>query len=300
MIICVVGPTAVGKTALSIALAKKYNAIIINCDAMQVYKGLDIGTAKVTKKEQENVPHYLLDFVPVTKNYTVYDYQKDARKILEENKNRNIIFVGGTGLYLKSALYDYRFSEEEVPSSNQYSNKTNEELYALCLKKDETCNIHVNNRKRLERFLSRTNIKPAPCKPLYEFYTIGLTTNRDKLYDKINKRVDKMIINGLISEARKYYDEKIFSKALLTGIGYKELYQYFDNKITLDEAINLIKKNSRHYAKRQYTWFNHQMAVTWFNTCYEDFNKTVLEVENYLEAEELKKNAGQSREKDNK
>ena len=290
MIICVVGPTAVGKTALSIALAKKYNAIIINCDAMQVYKGLDIGTAKVTKEEQENVPHYLLDFVSVDRNYTVYDYQKDARKILEENKNRNIIFVGGTGLYLKSALYDYRFNEEEKTSTDKYSNLTNEELYALCLKKDKNCDIHINNRKRLERFLNRADTENVPCKPLYEFYTIGLTTNRSNLYDKINKRVDKMINDGLIAEARKYYDEKVFSKALLTGIGYKELYQYFDNKITLEEAIDLIKKNSRHYAKRQYTWFNHQMNVTWFNTCYEDFNKTVLEVENYLKTEELKKN----------
>ena len=290
MIICVVGPTAVGKTALSIALAKKYNAIIINCDAMQVYKGLDIGTAKITKEEQENVPHYLLDFVSVDRNYTVYDYQKDARKILEENKNRNIIFVGGTGLYLKSALYDYRFNEEEEPSTDKYSNLTNEELYALCLKKDKNCDIHINNRKRLERFLKRADTENVPCKPLYEFYTIGLTTERSNLYDKINKRVDKMINDGLIAEARKYYDEKVFSKALLTGIGYKELYQYFDNKIALEEAIELIKKNSRHYAKRQYTWFNHQMNVTWFNICYEDFNKTVLEVENYLETEELKKN----------
>lgn len=290
MIICVVGPTAVGKTALSIALAKKYNAIIINCDAMQVYKGLDIGTAKATKKEQENIPHYLLDFVSIEENYTVYDYQKDARKILAENKNRNIIMVGGTGLYLKSALYDYRFSEEEKTSFDKYSKLTNEELYALCLKKDKNCNIHINNRKRLERFLDRKESTVVPCKPLYEFYTIGLTTKRSNLYDKINNRVDKMIKDGLILEAKKFYDEKVFSKALLTGIGYKELYQYFDNKITLEDAIDLIKKNSRHYAKRQYTWFNHQMNVTWFNTDYEDFNKTVLEVENYLESEKLKKN----------
>ena len=160
----------------------------------------------------------------------------------------------------------------------------------MCLEKDKNCNIHINNRQRLERFLDKEETCIVPCKPLYKFYTIGLTTKRSNLYDKINKRVDKMIKDGLILEAKKFYDEKVFSKALLTGIGYKELYQYFDNKITLEDAIDLIKKNSRHYAKRQYTWFNHQMDVTWFNTDYEDFNKTVLEVENYLEREKLKKN----------
>ena len=288
MIICVTGPTAVGKTALSIALAHKYDAIIINCDAMQVYKGLDIGTAKVTEEEKENVPHYLLDFVPVDTNYTVFDYQKDARKVMEENKERNIIFVGGTGLYLKSALYDYRFSEENTKAKKDYSKYTNEELLKRCLKKDKNCNIHVNNRQRLERFLDKEEVEVVPCKSLYKFYTIGLTTARDTLYTKINNRVDKMISDGLVSEAKYYYDRKIFSKALLTGIGYKELYQYFEGKISLEDAILLIKKNSRHYAKRQYTWFNHQMDVKWFNTNYDDFNKTIKEVEDYIDLEESK------------
>ncbi len=288
MIICVTGPTAVGKTALSIALAHRYNAIIINCDAMQVYKGLDIGTAKVTEEEKESVPHYLLDFVPVDANYTVFDYQKDARKVMEENKGHNIIFVGGTGLYLKSALYDYRFSEENDKSKKDYSEYTNEELLQMCLKKDKNCNIHINNRQRLERFLDKEETFIVPCKPLYKFYTIGLTTTRDTLYTKINNRVDKMISAGLVSEAKYYYDKKVFSKALLTGIGYKELYQYFEGKISLEDAILLIKKNSRHYAKRQYTWFNHQMDVKWFNTNYDDFNKTIKEVEAYIDLEENK------------
>ena len=153
MILAIIGPTAVGKTKLSIELAKKYNAIIINCDAMQVYQGLDIGTAKVTSEEKEGITHELLDFVPVTQNYTVYDYQKDARKLLEKYQGRNIIFVGGTGLYLKSALYDYRFYEETT--TNSYDNLTNEELYNLALAKDKNMNIHPNNRKRLVRFLNK-------------------------------------------------------------------------------------------------------------------------------------------------
>ena len=282
MILCVVGPTAVGKTKLSIELAKKYNAIIINCDAMQVYKGLDIGTAKVTKEEMEGIPHKLLDFVDVNYNYTVFDYQKDARNILKEYKDHNIIFVGGTGLYLKAALYDYRFSIDD--DNKTYDEYTNKELYDMCLKKDKNCNIHVNNRKRLIRFLNKKDIINVEPKPLYDIKVIGLTTDRETLYKKINERVDKMLELGLVNEVKKFYDLNIRSKALLTGIGYKEIYSYLDGKITLDEAIDLIKKNSRHYAKRQYTWFNHQMNVKWFDTCYNDFNKTILEVEEYIES----------------
>ncbi|HCY44274.1 MAG TPA: tRNA (adenosine(37)-N6)-dimethylallyltransferase MiaA [Firmicutes bacterium] len=281
MILAIIGPTAVGKTKLSIELAKKYNAIIINCDAMQVYKGLDIGTAKATLEEQEGITHELLDFVPVTQNYTVYDYQKDARKLLEKYQGRNIIFVGGTGLYLKSALYDYRFYEETT--TNSYDNLTNEELYNLALAKDKNMNIHPNNRKRLVRFLNKEVQEYVEPKPLYDFKIIGLTTSRDILYDKINKRVDVMFQNGLLTEVKSFYDQGIHSKALETGIGYKELYQYFDNKITLDDVKELIKKNSRHYAKRQYTFFNHQLDVKWFNTNYEDFSKTINEVEDYIE-----------------
>lgn len=280
MILAIIGPTAVGKTKLSIELAKKYNAIIINCDAMQVYQGLDIGTAKVTSEEKEGITHELLDFVPVTQNYTVYDYQKDARKLLEKYQGRNIIFAGGTGLYLKSALYDYRFYEETT--TNSYDNLTNEELYNLALAKDKNMNIHPNNRKRLVRFLNKKVQEYVEPKPLYDFKIIGLTTSRDILYDKINKRVDVMFQSGLLTEVKSFYDQGIHSKALETGIGYKELYQYFDNKITLDEAKELIKKNSRHYAKRQYTFFNHQLDVKWFNTNYEDFSKTINEVEDYI------------------
>lgn len=281
MILAIIGPTAVGKTKLSIELAKKYNAIIINCDAMQVYQGLDIGTAKVTSEEKEGITHELLDFVPVTQNYTVYDYQKDARKLLEKYQGRNIIFVGGTGLYLKSALYDYRFHEENT--TNSYDNLTNEELYNLALAKDKNMTIHPNNRKRLVRFLNKEIQEYVEPKPLYNFKIIGLTTSRDILYDKINKRVDVMFQSGLLTEVKSFYDQGIRSKALETGIGYKELYQYFDNKITLEEAKDLIKKNSRHYAKRQYTFFNHQLDVKWFNTNYDDFSKTIKEVENYIE-----------------
>lgn len=283
MIICVVGPTAVGKTKLSVELAKKYNAVVINSDAMQVYQGMNIGTAKITESEKEGVPHYLFDIVPVTTNYTVYDYQKDARKLIEKFKDRNIIFVGGTGLYLKAALYNYVFSDEEENTKTN-DDLTNEELYELVKKKDSNTTIHPNNRKRLIRFLNKKDTTMPECNLLYNnVYFIGLTTDRETLYNRINKRVLEMLDAGLEEEVKTFYDAKINSKALNTAIGYKELYKYFNNEITREEATLLIKKNSRHYAKRQYTWFKNQMDITWFNTDFANFSNTVNEVIKYID-----------------
>ena len=288
MIIAILGPTAVGKTALSIALAKHYKAEVINFDAMQVYEKLNIGTAKVTTDEMEGVPHHLLSNVSLDKNYSVYDYQKDARclidKLLKENKN--IILVGGTGLYLKALLFDYNFSEGTT--NNLYNDLTNEEI----LNKIKSYNVeelpHVNNRKRLVRLLNKLEnnetITNNGNNLLYkDTIFIGLTTDRNTLYDKINKRVDIMFNNGLLEEVESLKDEFNTSKALNTAIGYKEFIPYFNGEKTLDEVKDDIKKNSRHYAKRQYTFFNHQFNLKWFNTNYDDFNKTIDEVINYLE-----------------
>ena len=281
MILAIVGPTGVGKTKLSIELAKKYNAIILNCDAMQVYKGMDIGTAKIKESEKEEIPHYLFDIKDVNDNYTVYDYQKDARNLLEKYKDKNIIFVGGTGLYLKAALYSYEFREEDT-TKNNYEDLTNDEIYALALKKDPNMNIHKNNRKRLVRFLNKETENESKAEPLYPAIYIGLTCDRNVLYDRINNRVDEMFEEGLLEEVKSFYDQNINSKAIKTAIGYKELYQYFEGSISLEEAKDLIKKNSRHYAKRQYTWFNNQMDITWFNVDFKNFNNTIKEVEKYI------------------
>ena len=286
MIVVIIGPTGVGKTKLSVELAKKLNAEIINCDSMQVYKDLNIGTAKVTEKEKDGIVHHLLDIVEPSDIYTVYDYQKDCRNKIKElhDKNKNIIIVGGTGLYVKAALYDYRFEDEE--EKKNYKDLTNEELLERIRQKDSTLDIHVNNRKRLERALEKLENNGEYTKngniKLYDFYTIGLTTSRDNLYDIINKRVDKMLEEGLLEEVKALYDKNIHGKAINTGIGYKELYRYFDGNISLEESIELIKKNSRRYAKRQYTFFNNQMDVKWFETNYEDFSKTIEEVYNYI------------------
>ncbi len=284
MIICVVGPTGVGKTKMSVELAKKFDAEIINCDAMQVYKDMNIATAKATKEEQQGIKHHLLDFCDIKNNYTVFDYQRDCRKIIEDNKKKNLILVGGTGLYLKAALYDYRFDNDD--NSNNYDSYSNNELFDMALKKDPQMDIHINNRKRLIRFLNKNIEEKVEPKLLYDnVYFIGLTTNRDNLYNIINSRVDKMVEDGLLNEARHFYDMKIDCKSLNTGIGYKELFEYFNNKLTLDEALDLIKQRSRHYAKRQYTWFNNQMNIKWFNVDYNNFENTINEVEEYIKKE---------------
>mgnify|MGYP000653440306 FL=1 len=283
MILAIIGPTGVGKTKLSVALAHKYNAIIINCDSMQVYRDLNIGTAKITEEEKEGIPHYLFDIKNVTDDYTVYDYQKDVRKLIEENKNQNIILVGGTGLYLKAALYDYQFTTET--SQKDYSEYTTDELYKMALQKDPETSIHPHNRQRLERFLNKEKTEYHEPIPLYKHLIIGLTTDRDKLYNRINNRVDQMIKNGLLDEVKSFYDQGIKSKPLLGGIGYKELYAYFNGELSLDTAIENIKKDSRHYAKRQYTFFNNQFDVKWFDVDFTNFQNTINNVIEYVEKE---------------
>ena len=278
-VIVITGPTAVGKTKLSIELAKKLNGEIINADAMQVYKGLNIGTAKVTEKEKENIPHHLFDIKEVEEEYSIYNYQKDCRKVIDNilRRNKTPILVGGTGLYIKAALYDYKLSEEKT--NNTYDNLKTEEIYKELLKLDKDINIDKNNRRRLIRALNyckenNTSISNNKTnKLLYDTIFIGLTTDREILYKKINQRVDNMIENGLLEEVKYYYDKNIKTKPLINGIGYKELYNYFDGLCSKEEAVEKIKQNSRHYAKRQYTFFNNQFSdIVWY-----DIQKTSLE-----------------------
>ena len=285
-IIVIVGPTGVGKTKLSVELAKKLNGEIINADSMQVYKSLDIGTAKIKEEEKEGIPHYLFNIKNVSDMYTIFDYQIDARKTINDilNRGKTPILVGGSGLYIRAALYDYKLDFED--KKKDYSMYSNQELLNMCISIDTNCNIHLNNRKRLERFLDKAENNSEivnDSKPIYDFTMIGLTTDRDNLYNIINKRVDKMMDEGLLNEVRFMYDNNIKSKSIMTGIGYKELYDYFDGNISLEEAVELIKKNSRHLAKRQYTFFNNQFNdIKWFETNYNDFSKTVNEVYEYV------------------
>ena len=280
----IVGPTACGKTKVSIELAKYLNAEIINADAVQVYKDVNIGTAKITKEEMEGVPHHLIDYVSLDKKYTIYDYQNDGRKILNDliKQNKNVIIVGGSGLYIKSLLYDYSL-EQEIKIENNYDDLSNEELKSLVDGINPNNDIHINNRKRLLRYLEHYNntgnvIENSKLKdkPLYDFTMIYLKPNRDELYKVINDRVDDMINNGLVKEAKELFDKNINTNSI---IGYKELNEYFKGNMTLDDSIELIKKNTRHYAKRQLTWINNQFKdKIEIKVDYSNFNNTIKEV----------------------
>lgn len=290
MVIVIVGPTGVGKTKLSIELAHKYNGEVINADSTQVYRGLDIATAKVTESEKEGVIHHLIDTKDVSEDYTVYDFQKDCRACIDDilSRGKTPIMVGGTGLYVKAALYDYNFEDES--EHFDYSDVSSDELYDRLISIDPNTEIHRNNRKRIERALSYydstgkvLSSKEKSSKILYDSVFIGLTTDREVLYDRINKRVDVMVNNGLLDEAKKVYDSGVRSKAIMTPIGYKELFDYFSGDSDLESCLELIKQRSRNYAKRQYTWFNNQMDINWFNVDFSDFSNTVNDVCRFID-----------------
>lgn len=286
-IIVIVGPTGVGKTKLSIELAKRLDGEIINGDSVSIYKGLDIGSAKPTIEEREGIVHHLIDICDIDDNYTVYEYQRDVRRKIDDisKRGKRIIIVGGTGLYIRAALYDYKFVEGT--NNNDYKDLSNEEL----VEKIKSYNVedipHVNNRQRLVRLLNKLEngeeSVTEKSKLLYPCKVIGLTTDREYLYERINNRVDQMIKSGLLEEVnglKKYY---LTSRVLNSGIGYKEFYDYFYNNVSLNDVIQKIKLDSRRYAKRQYTFFNHQFDTKWFDVNFEDFSRTVDAVYEYIE-----------------
>ena len=287
-IIVILGPTGVGKTKLSVELAKRLNGEIINADSMQIYKGLDIGTAKIKEEEKEGIPHHLFDIKEVREDYSIYNYQIDGRKVINDiiKRGKTPIIVGGTGLYIKSLLYDYNLNYEK--ESDTYDTLSTEELYSKLLEMDKNAVVDKNNRRRVIRAINyyKENNKSISDnktnKLLYDVVFIGLTTDREKLYQIINSRVNKMINDGLINEVKKFFDEGIYSKPLINGIGYKELYKYFEKEISLEEAIEKIKQNSRRYAKRQYTFFNNQLPVVWFNVDFNCFSNVINSVCDYL------------------
>ena len=292
MIIVVTGPTGVGKTKLSISLAKKYNAEVINGDSIQIYKGLDIGSAKVTKEEMDGVVHHLFDIRNVGEDYSIFDYQRDCRDKIEDitSRGKNVVIVGGTGLYIKSALFDYTLEGDDKDSEldNEYDGIDTNVLYDRLRSLDKDIDIDRNNRRRVIRALNyyltynkSISSNKSGNKLIYDdCIFIGLTTDREILYDRINKRVDIMIENGLLDEVRSFYDMCL----KIDGIGYKELYGYFDGDVSLDEAIELIKRNSRRYAKRQYTFFNHQFDIKWFSVNFSNFDETIKTVCNYIDS----------------
>ena len=274
MLIVIVGPTGCGKTGTALKLADFYHAPIINADAFQIYEGMDIGTAKVDKNSKEYEKHYLLDIVKPDQTYSVKQYQEDFRKTYNKLKEQypTIIVCGGTGLYIKAALFDYAFEDEENADCSDLEAMSNEELYDLLKSLDEKAleTIHINNRKRVIRAIqiARTHqmnksesIDSQEHKLIIDdevkFYFIN--PNRQELYERINQRVNIMFDKGLVNEVKGLLKDYQLSLTAKVAIGYKEVIEYLDNSYSLDECKELIKKRTRNYAKRQVTFFKHQL-----------------------------------------
>ncbi len=299
-VLVIVGPTAVGKSDCGVRLAQSFFGEIISGDSIQVYRGLDIGSGKVTKEETQNIPHYLIDILNNKENYSVADFQLNARKYIDQiSKDRKLpIIVGGTGLYIKSCLYDYQFNDQkEEKIDEKWNDMSNEQLYKVLQEIDpKACDtIHVNNRKRIIRALmiaqsgtTKSEIEQKQeHKLVYDALIIGLTCDREVLYSRINRRVELMIKNGLEDEIKSLLDQGItFEDQAMQGIGYREWKDYFQGNSTVDEVKTNIQTHSRQFAKRQYTWFNNQMDVCWFDIEQENWFEMCKEkVESWLHHE---------------
>lgn len=283
-LIVIIGPTAVGKTELSIHLAKRFRGEIISGDSMQIYKGMDIGTAKIHTEEMEGVPHHLIDIKEPDESFSAAEFQQLVRQKITEITNRGSlpIIVGGTGLYVQSVIYDYQFSEtggdsqlrEELEAEAAQEGK--EVLYEKLKQIDPeaAASIHPNNVRRVIRALEifyttgkrmSEQQSQQPDELLYETALIGLSMEREMLYNRINQRVDSMMEAGLLEEVKRLWEKGIRSGQAVQAIGYKELFSHLRGEETLEAAIEQLKQNSRNYAKRQLTWFRNKMTVDWFD-----------------------------------
>ncbi|HOW38509.1 MAG TPA: tRNA (adenosine(37)-N6)-dimethylallyltransferase MiaA [Candidatus Izemoplasmatales bacterium] len=293
-IVAIVGPTAVGKTTLSLALAHRYGGEIISADAMQFYRGFDIGTAKLPVSDREGVSHHLIDILDPEADFSAAEYQTMVRGAIDDLRNRGVlpILVGGSGLYIRSVLYDYRFEGEKRNrrSTEFYEQLSNGELFEILKTKDPDAAAinHPNNRKRIIRLLELAEAtgtqRSETADRLYypDALPVGLYAPREELVRRIDERVDAMLQRGLIEEVRTLYDRNIRGQAL-AAIGYKELYSFFDGKCTLESAVEAIKIASHRYAKRQMTWFRNQMNVQWFESDLANFSRTLSDVTAFLD-----------------
>ena len=290
-IVIITGPTAVGKTKCSLEIAKRFNTDIINGDAYQIYKYMNIGTAKPTASELKMINHHFIDFLDPSEEYNIYKYQTEVRHFIDEEitNNKLPLIVGGSGLYLESIFCNYELNEEfkNPDFENKYINYSNDELFNLLNKiNPELANkTHSNNRKRVLRYLEKCenhNLDNEKKNELiYDALVIFLNDDRDILYNHINQRVDEMINNGLLAEVKELKNYNL-SKTARQAIGYKELFSFLDDEISYEEAIEKIKQNSRNYAKRQLTWFRNKKYLKVVNINRNNFNETIDEVEELI------------------
>lgn len=297
-VIAIVGPTAVGKTALSIELAKAFNGEIINGDSMQVYRELHIGTAKITEEEMEGIPHHLLDIKDPDESFSVAEYQKLVRGKIEEItlKGKLPIIVGGTGLYIQSVLYDFRFTEQPSRDVNRLAelekmspNNLFELLHSL--DSEAAKEIHPNNVQRVIRAIERVELtgmqkndieQNQGNEAIYHHFIIGLSIDREKLYDRINRRVDIMLEKGLLEEVKSLYSKGLEDVQSIQAIGYKELYAYLNGEVSFEDAIGQLKQNSRRYAKRQLTYFRNKMDIHWYDP-FADIERIIKEIKQFMQ-----------------
>ncbi|WML56703.1 tRNA (adenosine(37)-N6)-dimethylallyltransferase MiaA [Neobacillus sp. PS2-9] len=302
-VLVIIGPTAVGKTKLSIEMAKRYNGEIISGDSMQIYRGMDVGTAKITKEEMEYIPHHLIDIKEPFESFSVAEFQELVRaKIAEIDKKGKLpIIVGGTGLYIQSVIYDYQFSDVSgdeayrLQLEERVKEVGNEALHEELKEIDpgSAAQIHPNNVRRVIRALEIYHLTGKTMQEyqshqqpdlLYNTAIVGLTMDRDQLYERINLRVDMMMDEGLLPEVKALYQQGLRECQSIQAIGYKEIYEYLDGKVTLNEAVENLKQNSRRYAKRQLTWFRNKMKVEWFDMSnVNNFSKKIAEISQYVE-----------------
>ncbi|MBR4377707.1 MAG: tRNA (adenosine(37)-N6)-dimethylallyltransferase MiaA [Bacilli bacterium] len=277
MIIVITGPTCMGKSETALEVAKVFNAEVVNGDAFQCYKEMDIGVAKPPKEYFSIVPHHLFSFVDIDRDYSIANYQKDLRKAVDEilSRGKNVVIVGGSGLYIRSALYDYEFSQDPDVDMSKYEKMNNEELHKELenIDPEQAKIIHKNNRKRVLRAIEiylgqgRTKtdlIESQEHKLVYDAKFFVRNMDRKVLYSLIDKRVDKMIEQGLLSEVKSIFEKYGEGCKALQAIGYKELIPVLKDEYSLDTGIELVKKNSRNYAKRQVTYIKHQFPVVFY------------------------------------
>ncbi|MDL4838984.1 tRNA (adenosine(37)-N6)-dimethylallyltransferase MiaA [Aquibacillus rhizosphaerae] len=283
-VVAVVGPTAVGKTSLSVEIAKRFNGEVISGDSMQIYSGMDIGTAKITENEKQKIPHHMIDIKDPSDSFSVADFQSNVDTYINLISERNHlpIIAGGTGLYIQAALYSYNFSENKRDDSYQKNIEREIEIEGIQkvyeklqrIDPEQAKRIHPNNVRRVIRALEvfdRTGMtmseyhdKQRVNSP-YNLILIGLEMDREMLYNRINNRVDTMLENGLLKEVKYFYEKGLEDRQSMKAIGYKELIPYFKGEKSLAESIELLKQNSRRFAKRQYTWFKNKMDVDWYS-----------------------------------
>lgn len=283
-VLIITGPTGTGKTKLSIEVAKRFKTEIINGDALQVYRGMDILTAKIKEEEKCGIKHHMFDILDPSETFSIADYQKLVRDYISDFSNNNMLplIVGGSGLYIDSVIYDYQFSAEKRNEEelDKYSDLSNEELHNILkeLNLDASNKIHMNNRKRVLRAieLAKSNniVLDFNNKLMYDALVIYLSEDREKLYNAINNRVDKMMDEGLLDEVINL-SKKDINVTAAGAIGYKEFLPYLNGAISLEEAIDKVKQNTRHLAKRQATWFRNKDNIQIVEINRENFNETI-------------------------